>query len=145
MAFGGFEGGVNRPIADINTTPLVDVMLVLLIIFIITAPMMTKAIQVDLPKANAETLQPKPEAIAFSINRKGELFWNQELVSDGEATGRMKVEAMKAEQPAIHLSADQSLNYQRVAEVIVMLKQAGLTKIGFITSAPATVSGTPTP
>ena len=135
MAFGGFEGGQNRPMADINTTPLVDVMLVLLIIFIITAPMMTKALVVDLPKANADALQPKPEAIALSVNAQGELFWNLEAVSDEEALKRMKAEAVKDEQPTVHLSADQSIAYQRITEVLSLLKQAGLTKVGFVTSA----------
>jgi biopolymer transport protein ExbD len=135
MAFGGFEGGQNRPMADINTTPLVDVMLVLLIIFIITAPMMTKALVVDLPKANADALQPKPEAIALSVNAQGELFWNLEAVSDEEALKRMKAEAVKDEQPPVHLSADQSIAYQRITEVLSLLKQAGLTKVGFVTSA----------
>jgi biopolymer transport protein ExbD len=135
MAFGGLDGGGNnRPMADINTTPLVDVMLVLLIIFIITAPMMTKAIKVDLPKANADALQPKPEAIALSINDKGELFWNKEPVSDEEAVARMKVAAIKDEQPPVHLSADKTLVYQRLTEVLALLKQAGLTKVGFVTS-----------
>ena len=106
MAFGGFEQGNHRPMADINTTPLVDVMLVLLITFIITAPMMTKAIKVDLPKANAEALQPKLEAIALSINEKGEIFWNKEPVNDDEALARMKTSAIQDEQPPVHLSAD---------------------------------------
>jgi biopolymer transport protein ExbD len=109
-------------------------MLVLLIIFIITAPMLTKAIKVDLPKANADALQPKPEAIALSINDKGELFWNKEPVSDEEAVARMKVAAIKDEQPPVHLSADNKLSYQRVAEVLAMIRQAGMTKIGFVTT-----------
>jgi biopolymer transport protein ExbD len=120
--------------ADINTTPLVDVMLVLLIIFIITAPMMTKAIKVDLPKANAEALQPKPEAIALSINEQGALFWNKEAVSDDEALMRMKAVSIQDEPSPLHLSADKTLAYQRLAEVLAMVKQAGLTKVGFVTS-----------
>lgn len=134
MAFGGLEGGSNRPMAEINTTPLVDVMLVLLIIFIITAPLMTQALKVDLPKANADALQPKPEAIALSIDASGDLFWNKEPVTDAEALARMKAAAVKVEQPPVHLSADKQLTYQRIAEVLSLLKQAGLTKVGFITT-----------
>lgn len=137
MAFGGLDGGQNRPMADINTTPLVDVMLVLLIIFIITAPLMTKALKVDLPKANAEALQPKPDAIVLSINDQGALFWDREAVSDEEALARMKAAAIKAEQPPVHLSADKTLSYQRLTEVLSLLKQAGLSKVGFVTAAPA--------
>lgn len=137
MAFGGLDGGQNRPMADINTTPLVDVMLVLLIIFIITAPLMTKALKVDLPKANAEALQPKPDAIVLSINDQGALFWGREAVSDEEALARMKAAAIKDEQPPVHLSADKTLSYQRLTEVLALLKQAGLSKVGFVTAAPA--------
>ncbi|MCH9742116.1 MAG: biopolymer transporter ExbD [Proteobacteria bacterium] len=137
MAFGGLDGGQNRPMADINTTPLVDVMLVLLIIFIITAPLMTKALKVDLPKANAEALQPKPDAIVLSINDQGALFWDREAVSDEEALARMKAAAIKDEQPPVHLSADKTLSYQRLTEVLALLKQAGLSKVGFVTAAPA--------
>lgn len=134
MAFGGLESGQNRPMADINTTPLVDVMLVLLIIFIITAPLMTQAIKVDLPKANADALQPKPEAIALSMDASGALFWNKAPVSDAEALVRMKAAAVKDEQPPVHLSADHQLTYQRITEVLALLKQAGLTKVGFVTT-----------
>lgn len=134
MAFGGLEGGSNRPMAEINTTPLVDVMLVLLIIFIITAPLMTQALKVDLPKANADALQPKPEAIALSIDASGGLFWNKEPISDAEALVRMQAAAVKDEQPPVHLSADKQLTYQRITEVLSLLKQAGLTKVGFVTT-----------
>ncbi|HQR81939.1 MAG: biopolymer transporter ExbD [Thiotrichales bacterium 32-46-8] len=134
MAFGGLEGGSNRPMAEINTTPLVDVMLVLLIIFIITAPLMTQALKVDLPKANADALQPKPEAIALSIDASGGLFWNKEPISDAEALVRMQAAAVKDEQPPVHLSADKQLTYQRITEVLSLLKQAGLTKVGFVST-----------
>ncbi len=134
MAFGGLEGSQNRPMAEINTTPLVDVMLVLLIIFIITAPLMTQALKVDLPKANAQALQPKPEAIALSIDESGGLFWNKEPVSDAEALVRMKAAAVRDEQPPVHLSADKQLTYQRITEVLALLKQAGLSKVGFVTT-----------
>ena len=134
MAFGGLEGGSNRPMAEINTTPLVDVMLVLLIIFIITAPLMTQALKVYLTKANADALQPKPEAIALSIDASGGLFWNKEPVSDAEALVRMQAAAVKDEQPPVHLSADKQLTYQRITEVLSLLKQAGLTKVGFVST-----------
>lgn len=139
MAFGGFDGGHRRPMADINTTPLVDVMLVLLIIFMITAPMMTQALKVDLPKANAQALQPTPEAIALSVNAQGELFWNREAVSDEEALRRMKAAVLQDEQPPVHLSADKTLAYQRLIEVLALLKQAGLSKVGFVSSPADTV------
>lgn len=134
MAFGGLDNQPQAPMADINTTPLVDVMLVLLIIFIITAPLMTKAIKVNLPKANAESLVPQPDAINLSIDAQGQLFWNQEQVDDVQAVDRMKAAALPSDKPTIHITADQQLTYQRLAEVLAMLKEAGLSKVGFVTS-----------
>lgn len=145
MAFGGLEGGSQRPMADINTTPLVDVMLVLLIIFIVTAPLMTQALKVDLPKANAQAVEDDPQAVTLSISAEGALQWNELTVTDDEAAKQIMAEAaLAAAPPAIRIQADKTLPYQRLAEVLSMLRSAGLSKVGFITQ-PAASSQTATP
>ncbi|WP_178863224.1 ExbD/TolR family protein [Thiomicrorhabdus cannonii] len=142
MAFGGLDGGSQRPMADINTTPLVDVMLVLLIIFIVTAPLMTQALKVDLPKANAQALQDDPQAVTLSIAAGGELHWNDIAISDDEQAKQIMSEAALATSPpAIRIEADKTLPYQRLTEVLSMLRAAGLNKVGFITQ-PAGAAGT---
>lgn len=145
MAFGGLEGGSQRPMADINTTPLVDVMLVLLIIFIVTAPLMTQALKVDLPKANAQAVEDDPQAVTLSISAEGALQWNELSMTDDEEAKQIMTEAaLAATPPAIRIEADKTLPYQRLAEVLSMLRAAGLNKVGFITQ-PAAPSETTAP
>ncbi len=134
MAFGGFqEGNKSAPMADINTTPLVDVMLVLLVIFIITAPLLTSAIKVDLPNAPAQTAQTKPDTIEIGIDAKNQFFWNQDAVSLDELKTRLASNAKKSPQPEIHLRADKLTHYEAVAQVLGHAQALGLTKIGFVT------------
>ena len=134
MAFGGFqEGKQASPMAEINTTPLVDVMLVLLVIFIITAPLMTSAVKVDLPKAQSQAVQTPPQTIQIGIDTKSQFFWNQEMVSVDELTNRLKASAKKDPQPEIHLRADKKTPYEAVAQVLGLSQSLGLTKIGFVT------------
>ena len=135
MAFGGFDQrGSGQPMAEINTTPLVDVMLVLLVIFIITAPLLTHAIKLDLPRAEAPAVAEKPETIALSIDATGGVFWNNEPVAGPEALSQRFAEAAARQpQPELHLRADRDTRYQRIAEVMSSAQQAGLAKIGFVT------------
>jgi biopolymer transport protein ExbD len=136
MAFGGFNSqeGPMRPMAEINTTPLVDVMLVLLVIFIITAPLLTHAIRLDLPSAQAPASTETPETVTVSIDAKEQLFWNDAPLADAQALReRLATIAQRTPQPELHLRADQQVRYQRIAEVMSAAQSAGVTKIGFVT------------
>ncbi len=139
MAFGGFDNhGGSAPMADINTTPLVDVMLVLLVIFILTAPLLTHSIKLDLPAAAAPATDEKPETITVSVDGQNHIFWNNEPVADIDAlAARLQGESGKQPQPELHLRADKESRYQTIAEVMSAAQRAGLTKIGFITDPNA--------
>jgi biopolymer transport protein ExbD len=135
MAFGGFDsrGGPMQPMSEINTTPLVDVMLVLLVIFIITAPLLTHAIRLDLPQANAPSSTAQPETVTLSVDGKGQLFWNGEPLAEEALTERLTAAAARSPQPELHLRADRDTRYQRLAEVMSTAQQAGIERIGFVT------------
>ena len=135
MAFGGFEQrGHSQPMSEINTTPLVDVMLVLLVIFIITAPLLTHAIKPDLPNAKAAASAEKPETVTLSIDGKGAMFWNNEPVADlTQLSERFTAAAARKPQPELHLRADRETRYQNIAQVMAGAQQAGIAKIGFVT------------
>ena len=135
MAFGGFEQrGTGQPMSEINTTPLVDVMLVLLVIFIITAPLLTHSIKLDLPNAQAPATAQRPETITLSIDASGGLFWNEERIADeAQMAARFADAAKRQPQPELHLRADRETRYQRIAEVMSSAQRAGIAKIGFIT------------
>ena len=139
MAFGGFDQrGTSQPMAEINTTPLVDVMLVLLVIFIITAPLLTHAVKLDLPTAQAPAAAEKPETVTLSIDAQGRLFWNNEpLADDAALEARFADAAAKKPQPELHLRADRETRYQRIAEVMSSAQAAGLAKMGFVTDPKA--------
>ena len=135
MAFGGLEQGTDsQPMSEINVTPLVDVMLVLLVIFIITAPLFTHAVRVDLPQADAQPSPKKPETVALGLGDNGQLSWNGEAVELADLTPRLAEAAIKQPQPEIHLYADHNTRYQALAEVMAAVQTAGLQKIGFITT-----------
>jgi len=121
----------------INTTPMVDVMLVLLIIFMITVPVITQTIQLELPKEVNIPLQTKPENITIAVNRDGDIFWGTEYVPDTEAlVNRLKVEAVKEPQPEVHIRGDLKVRYESVGRVVVACQRAGIAKVGFITEPP---------
>ena len=125
----------------INTTPLVDVMLVLLIIFLITVPVITQTIKLELPKENNIPLMTKPENITIAVNREGEIFWGNERLPDIEAlVARLKVESIKEPQPEVHIRGDLEARYESVGRVIVACQRAGIFKVGFITE-PQLASG----
>src|SRR6188474_3491753 len=113
MAFGTMNNG-NRPppLSEINTTPLVDVMLVLLVIFIITAPLLTHAVKIDLPQASSQPLPEKPEVISISIDGTGKMYWNDSPVVAGELKGRLEQAAVTKPQPELQIRADKETRYQ---------------------------------
>ncbi|MFJ3055714.1 ExbD/TolR family protein [Herbaspirillum sp. NPDC087042] len=134
MSFGGFNDNQNSaPMADINVTPMVDVMLVLLVIFIIAAPMFTHAIKLDLPTAQAAPAPEKPETITLGIDAAGKLYWNDQQVSSEELDARLAAASGKQPQPELQLRADKSTRYQTIAEVMAAAQGAGMTKLGFVT------------
>jgi biopolymer transport protein ExbD len=118
---------------EINTTPLVDVMLVLLIIFIITVPVMNHSVKLDLPRATSQPNQTKPENINLSIDAQGKVYWNNEVIDDGELRNRIAAAAQKEPQPELHLHAERTTQYEKIAQVMSAAQAGGLGKIGFIT------------
>ena len=138
MAFASFDRNRSAaPVAEINMVPQIDVMLVLLVIFIVTAPLLTHAVKLDLPRVNAQPNTPPPEKIDFAIDAAGQRYWNGEPVSRELAAERFVAESKKAPQPEIHLRADENAAYRSVAQTLADASKAGLTKIGFI-SEPET-------
>jgi len=132
MAFGGFEQNTSQPMAEINVTPLVDVMLVLLIIFMVCAPLMTQSINVNLPKAVGASTQEKPEVINLAVDAEGQLTWNGQSVADEGLTQCLTELAARQPQPELHLVADKDVRYERVAQVMAMVRHAGVHKMGFV-------------
>ncbi len=128
----------ERPMNEINTTPLVDVMLVLLIVFMITIPVITQTVPLELPQVHNVPTQTKPENISISVNREGQVFWNAALVADNAALlNRMKEVAVIKPQPEVHVRADQRTKYEHVGRVILDAQRAGIMKVGFITEPDA--------
>lgn len=132
MSTGGGGGG---PMAEINVTPLVDVMLVLLIIFMITAPLMSHKIQINLPQANPNTIDTNPpEPIDLAVKENGDLYMNDEPVTSAILEAQLRVAAQKNPQPELQIRAEKTTQYQKVAEVMAAAKRAGMVKIGFLTT-----------
>ena len=134
MAIGSFNGrGHQTPLADMNVVPLVDVMLVLLVIFIVTAPLLTHSVRIDLPKASSSANITKPEHIEFGIREDGDLFWNGEKLTLADLGPRLAAAAQRQPQPELHIRADRNARYESVALVMSVAAKAGLTRIGFVT------------
>ena len=134
MAFGGLLNDAgDGDNAEINMIPLIDVMLVLLVIFIITAPLMTHAVKVDLPVAASQPNDVKPETINLSIKADGSVYWNAEPVDEATWRAKMADAAKAGPQPELHLRADGELAYKNVAQIMSDAAAAGLTKLGFVT------------
>ncbi|WP_295849373.1 biopolymer transporter ExbD [uncultured Xylophilus sp.] len=132
MAF-GTQDDTDEVMNEINMTPLVDVMLVLLIIFIITVPVMKHAVNIDLPRATNQPEDVKPETIRVSVAADGGYYWNENRIADGDLLARLSAEAGKNPQPELHLRGDKDVRYERVAQAMAAAQQAGIKKIGFIT------------
>ena len=126
--------------SSINTTPLVDVMLVLLIVFMITIPVITQTVPLDLPHVRNLATQTKPENVNISINKEGQIFWNLSLVTPAELLERLKGAAVQKPQPEVHVRADQMTRYEKVGTVILTAQRAGIQKVGFITEPGPTGS-----
>ena len=135
MAFASFDANrSSAPMSEINMVPLIDVMLVLLVIFIVTAPLLTNSVPLELPRTNAAATETRPETIEFSIDASGNLYWDGQSVSRDEAGVRFVEAARRDPQPALHLRADGSVPYRYVAEALADASRAGLARIGFISA-----------
>lgn len=131
----GFSSGNHSaPMAEINTTPLVDVMLVLLVIFIITAPLLTHAVKIDLPQASSQPLPEKPEVISIAIDGTGKMYWNDSPLVVGEMKQRLEQAAGRKPQPELQIRADKETRYQILAEVMADAQNAGIQKLGFVST-----------
>jgi biopolymer transport protein ExbD len=134
MAMGSFDPRRHQgPMSEINVVPLVDVMLVLLVIFIITAPLLTHSVKIDLPKASSTPNITRPAHIEFGIRENGALYWNGAQLARQELDARFAVEAGKQPQPELHIRADRRAQYESVAQVMSAAAKAGLVRIGFVT------------
>jgi biopolymer transport protein ExbD len=132
------DSSEQEVMAAINTTPLVDVMLVLLIIFLITIPVVVQNVPLVLPNERNVPTQTKPENIVISVNKDGDVFWGLEYVKDSKALfERLKKVAVQVPQPEIHIRADQNTRYESVGRVVATCQRAAIVKIGFITEPPA--------
>ena len=134
----GLEEGEQEVMAAINTTPLVDVMLVLLIIFLITIPAIVQQVVIELPKERNLPTQTKPENIVIAVNKDGDVFWGMEYMKDSKALfEKLKKVAVQVPQPEVHIRADNNARYESVGRVVATCQRAAIMKIGFITEPPA--------
>ena len=139
MTVGAAESdGEERMNSSINTTPLVDVMLVLLIIFLITIPVVTQSVNLTLPKEINVPTTTKPENILLAVSKDGDVYWNTRLMPDNAAlVAALKVESVKEPQPEVHIRGDENVRYESIGRLIVACQRAGIAKVGFITEPPA--------
>ena len=136
MAFGAFNPNrQHQMMSDINVTPMVDVMLVLLVIFILTAPMFTNAVKLELPRAQAAPSEQKAETVIVAIDAAGKLYWGEEVVDAAGLDLRLRKTAKRSPQPELQLRADKSVRYELVARVMAAAQTQGVTKLGFVTDA----------
>ena len=134
MAFGSFDDQTSaRPMAEINMIPFIDVMLVLLIIFIVTAPLLTHAVKIELPQASARLNVEKPEMVMLAIDAAGTLYWNGTQISESEMLERLQAAAARKPAPELQLRAEKTTLYDRIAKVMAAAQTAGISKIGFVT------------
>jgi len=137
MNVGSSGGDEDEVVSTINTTPLVDVMLVLLIIFLITIPVVTQTVPMTLPKETNIARQTKPENIEISVNKDGDVFWNAKLVADNEALFRKLREiAVLNPQPEVHIRGDEKARYESIGRVVFACQRAAIQKISFVTEPP---------
>jgi len=138
MTLAGDGGDEDEVVSAINTTPLVDVMLVLLIIFLITIPVVTHTIPLTLPKEINVPRQTKPENINISVDREGQVYWNEQKVADTETlVARLKKESPKVPQPEVQIRGDGGARYEYIGKIVFACQRAGIVKVGFITEPPA--------
>lgn len=133
MAFGGGLDDETEVMNEINMTPLVDVMLVLLIIFIITVPVLTHSVKVDLPREDNTPNEIKPQTVNLSVNAEGSIFWNEVQITYEELETRLSAEASKQPQPEVHIRGDKAAAYEHVIKTMAAVQRAGILKLGFVT------------
>ena len=139
MAFASFDQkNSSAPQSEINMVPLIDVMLVLLVIFIVTAPLLTHAVKLELPHVTSQVDVPPPAKVDFAIDAAGTFYWSGAVISPEEASRRFVAEGRKQPQPEIHLQADQAVAYKYVAQVLADASRAGLGKVGFVSTPETT-------
>jgi len=139
MAFGALNRDHGTaPLAEINMIPLIDVMLVLLVIFIVTAPLLTHAVRVELPKAASRPAAARPDAVQLAVRADGEVAWNGERIDASRLDARLAAVATQTPQPELRLAADRTVQYQRVADVMAAAARAGVTRLAFVTDPRAT-------
>ena len=136
MAF-GTQDDASEVMNEINMTQLVDVMLVLLIVFIITVPVMKHSVNVDLPRATSSPQDAKPETIRLSVDAQGNYYWNEQPIAEADLLPRLQAEAKREPQPELHLRGDKDARYERVAQALAAAQRSGLHRIGFITEPKA--------
>ena len=142
MSVGPSSGGEPGAIASINTTPLVDVMLVLLIIFLITIPVINKTVKVALPKAVNIPTQTKPENITIAVDKEGNIYWNDKMVANrDDLLNDVKAAAVKKPQPEIHIRGDKETRYEAIGRVMYMIQRGGIIKVGFLVEPDHGVRG----
>lgn len=132
MAF-GTQDDTDDVMNEINMTPLVDVMLVLLIIFMITVPVMKHSVDIDLPRASSSPQDTKPQTVRLSVDAQGQYWWNESAIGDDDLPRMLRAEAARDPQPELHIRGDKQVRYERVAQAMAAAQQSGLRKIGFIT------------
>jgi len=131
------SSGEDQVMSEINTTPLVDIMLVLLIIFLITSPVVLKLQKIQLPEEINQAIQTKPDNVNIVVNKDGDIYWNQKKMRDtNELFDMLKVEAVKLPQPEVHVRGDKDAKYESIGRVIFTTQRAGIQKVGFITEPP---------
>ena len=134
MAFGSFDNkNSGSAVSEINMVPLIDVMLVLLVIFIITAPLLSHSIKINVPQASSEPVQQDPKVVDFAVDADGNLFWNEQPITLEQVPALMAAEAVLDPQPEVRLRADLNTRYEVLAQVMSMARQSGLKRIGFVT------------
>lgn len=133
MAMGSLSETDDDFNPEINTTPLVDVMLVLLIIFIITIPVMNHSVKIDLPRATNQRDEIKPENINLSIDAQGLMYWNTEIIDAAQINARIAEASKKTPQPELHIRAERTTQYEKIVEIMAAAQSGGLSKIGFVT------------
>ncbi len=137
MSVGSDSGEEDAVMSEINTTPLVDIMLVLLIIFLITSPVVLKLQKIQLPTETNQVAKTKPEDVNIVVNKDGDMYWNQKkLANTDELFEFLKKESVKLPQPEVHVRGDQETKYEYIGKVIYTAQRAGVQKVGFITEPP---------
>lgn len=137
MSVGSDNGGEDVIMSEINTTPLVDIMLVLLIIFLITSPVVLKLQKISLPNETNQAIKPTPEDVNIVVNKDGDMYWNQTRLENTDALFEfLKKESVKLPQPKVHVRGDQETRYEFIGKVIYTAQRAGIQKVGFVTEPP---------